>query len=86
MPLTGVQALESLLSQCNFYGEIATVLSRLYMGRTVNPNGFNRADDWSTRCLSDQHVPSEARLQLGQYAVVCNGNSGSSSSNEHRGL
>lgn len=86
MPLTGVQALESLLSQCNFYGEVATVLSRLCMGRTVDPNGFNRAGGWSARSSSSQQVPPEEGIPREHYSVVCNRNSESSSSIDPRGL
>ncbi|XP_021941770.1 rotatin isoform X2 [Zootermopsis nevadensis] len=84
VPLTGVQALESLLSQCNFYGEVATVLSRLCMGRTVDPNGFNRADGWSARSSFSQQVPPEEGIPREHYSVVCNRNSESSSSIDPR--
>lgn len=84
--MTGVQAVQLLLTQYNFYGEVATVLSRLYTGSTVNPSGTNGACGWTVECSSRQHAPPEAGLQAGQRAVVYTGNTGRRSSNEHQGL
>jgi hypothetical protein len=84
--VTGVQAVQLLLTQCNFYGEVATVLSRLYMGSTVDPSGTNGACGWTVECSSRPHAPPEAGLQPGQWAVVYAGNTDSRSSNEHQGL
>jgi hypothetical protein len=84
--VTGVQAVQSLLAQCNFYGEVATVLSRLYMGSTVDPSGTNGAHGWTVESSSGQRAPPEAGLQPGQWALIYAGNTGSRSSNEHQGL
>jgi hypothetical protein len=74
-PVTGVQAVQLLLAQCNFYAEMATVLSRLYMGSAVDPSGW-----------SGQQAASEAGSGPSQWALVCTANTESRSSSEHQGL
>ncbi|KDQ97272.1 hypothetical protein L798_05595 [Zootermopsis nevadensis] len=54
------------------------------MGRTVDPNGFNRADGWSARSSFSQQVPPEEGIPREHYSVVCNRNSESSSSIDPR--
>jgi hypothetical protein len=84
--VTGVQAVQLLLTQRNFYGEVATMFSRLYLGSTVDPSGTNGACGWAVECSSGRPAPPEAGLQPGQWAVVYAGNTDSRSSNEHQGL
>jgi hypothetical protein len=84
--VTGVQAIQLLLTQCNFYGEVGTLLSRLYMGSTVDPSGTSGSCGWTVEFSSIRHAPPEAGLQPGQWAMVNAGNTDSRSSNEHQGL
>lgn len=79
--MTGVQAVQLLLTQCNFYGEVGTLLSRLYMASIVDPSGANGACGWTVEHSSSRHAPPEAGLQPGNT-----GNTHSRSSSEHQGL
>ena len=84
--MTGIQALQSLLSQCNFYGEIAKLLSRLYMGSRVDPSGVNGVSDWTVESLCDGQVPPDAELQPDQWVLLYDSSYKSSSSLEYEGL
>ena len=84
--MTGIQALQSLLSQCNFYGEITKRLSQLYMGSTVDPSGVNGANGWTVESLYDGQVPPDAEVQPSHWTVLYDSSSKGSSSNECEGL
>jgi len=62
------------------------MLSRLYMGSTVDPSGANRANGWTVESLANQCVSPETKFQPGQCAFVYSRNKESSSSSGHQGL
>ena len=76
--MTGVQAILSILLHCNLYGEIAVILSRLYMGGSLDPAGNLGPRGWEVESpSSQQQIPSNKDGPANQHV-----RSNSSSSNE----
>ena len=81
--MTGVQAVLSILLHCNLYGEIAIILSRLYMSKTLDPSGSLRPSGWDVESpFCQQHIPAEEEVPANQHSR----NNDSSSSNGRQGM
>nr|CAD7257485.1 unnamed protein product [Timema shepardi] len=70
---TGIEALVSLLDRHSLYPEMATLLSRLYLGSTVTPDG--RSTDvarWTVESLSGRRLAPSEDLHPGEFVLVYN--------------
>nr|CAD7425701.1 unnamed protein product [Timema monikensis] len=70
---TGIEALVSLLDKHGLYPEMATLLSRLYLGSTVTPDG--RSTDvarWTVESLSGRRLAPSEELHPGEFVLVYN--------------
>nr|CAD7570235.1 unnamed protein product [Timema californicum] len=70
---TGIEALVSLLDRHSLYPEMATLLSRLYLGSTVTPDG--RSTDvarWTVESLSGRRLAQSEELHPGEFVLVYN--------------
>nr|CAD7412240.1 unnamed protein product [Timema poppensis] len=70
---TGIEALVSLLDRHSLYPEMTTLLSRLYLGSTVTPDG--RSTDvarWTVESLSGRRLSPRAELHPGEFVLVYN--------------
>ncbi|KAJ9599098.1 hypothetical protein L9F63_010435, partial [Diploptera punctata] len=76
-PMTGLEAVLSIITHCNLFGEIAIILSRLYMNETLDPTGNLIASSWDTDSPScQQNLPAQDVM-----ANQLNRNNDSNSSN-----
>ncbi|PSN54415.1 hypothetical protein C0J52_10976 [Blattella germanica] len=83
-PVTGVQAVLSLLVHCNFYGEVALLLSHLYVGSIFDPVCTSSRSGWDLESLSGRQFNTEEQPS-DQNPVVINRNSENNSSNSQQG-
>lgn len=75
--LTGVDALATLLEQENFFGELSTLVSRLFVGSTVDLGGYIITVDkgrWTVEALSGRQLAPGTDFKSNEYMLVYNKN------------